>query len=92
MKYLKAIPAAADSILLQLLLPAGLWATAGGGLALGAMLKSALAYTPAIWLMAGITVLLVEVLPKWTFLIWAVFGYSFLILYNPQQYVCRPAN
>ena len=66
---------------LQFLLAAGLWATAEGELLLGEMLKPAFVYLPAIWLMAGLAVLLVGVQPKLTALIWAVFGYSFLVMY-----------
>ncbi len=75
------VVAVAESIALQFLLAAGLWATAEGELLLGELLKPAFVYLPAIWLMAGIAVLLVGILPKLTALIWAVFAYSFLILY-----------
>ena len=70
-----------ESIVLQFLLAAGLWSTAKGELILGELLKAAFVYLPAIWLMAGIAVLLVGVLPRLTALIWAIFGYSFLVLY-----------
>lgn len=73
--------AAAVAVVLQFLLAAGLWATAGGELALGALLKAAYAYLPAIWLMAGIAVFLVGALPRLASLTWAVFAYSFFILY-----------
>lgn len=75
------VVAVAESVALQFLLAAGLWATAEGELLLGEMIKPAFVYLPAIWLMLGIAVLLVGALPKLTALIWAIFGYSFLILY-----------
>lgn len=73
--------AAALGIALQFLLAAGLWATAGGELALGTLLKAGFAYLPAIWLMAAIAVFLVGALPRLVSLIWAIFAYSFFILY-----------
>ncbi|MEL7604142.1 MAG: ABC transporter permease, partial [Bacillota bacterium] len=70
-----------ESAAMELLLAAGLSATAGGALAFGEMLKAGLCYLPAIWAMVGLAVLLVGILPRLTALVWAVFGYTFLVMY-----------
>lgn len=70
-----------ESVVMEVLLAAGLSATAGGALAFAEMLKAGFCYLPAIWVMAGIAVLLVGFLPKLTALVWAVFGYTFLVMY-----------
>lgn len=52
-----------------------------GGEGLTALMEAALSYLPALWLMLGLCVLLIGLLPKLTSLVWAVFAYSFAMLY-----------
>jgi len=49
-------------------------------LPLSFLLKSALVYVPAMWIMGGLTVLLVGRFPRRAGLIWAYFGFSFVIM------------
>ena len=44
------------------------------------LIESALVYVPAMWIMGGIAVLLVGLLPKRTGLIWAYYGFTFFIM------------
>lgn len=70
-----------ESIIMEFLLSIGLWAASGGELSLGPLLKTGFSYLPAIWVMAGLAVLLVGSLPKLTAVVWAVFGYTFIVMY-----------
>jgi ABC-2 type transport system permease protein len=70
-----------ESICIELLLIAGLCATSGGELTFGSLLGVGLSYLPAIWAMTGIAVLLVGFLPKLTAINWAMFGYTFFVMY-----------
>lgn len=70
-----------ESIVMELLLTLGLYAASGGELALGSVLKAGLSYLPAIWTMAGLAILLVGILPNLTALVWAMFGYTFIVMY-----------
>lgn len=45
------------------------------------LLKAAMVYLPALWVMMGISVLLVGILPKLTVLNWVVYAYSFAAVY-----------
>jgi len=54
---------------------------AAGDMQLGALLNAALTYLPALWLMLGLNVLLVGLVPKLAGLIWAVFAYAFAVFY-----------
>lgn len=45
------------------------------------LVKAAMVYLPALWVMMGISVLLVGLLPKLTVLIWVVYAYSFGAVY-----------
>lgn len=69
------------SVLAEFLLAIGLFLTAGGALPLDMLLKAGISYLPAIWVMGGLAVLLVGWLPKLTVLVWAVFGYTFFVMY-----------
>ncbi|MDR1330149.1 MAG: hypothetical protein LBK23_11175 [Oscillospiraceae bacterium] len=73
--------AIAESAVMEFLLAAGLGAAASGELPIGELMKAGLAYLPAIWAMAGIAALLVGFVPKLTALVWAVFGYTFVVLF-----------
>ena len=74
-----------SSIIFQLLTALGLWVSATavliypGEFPLGTVILANLAYLPAIWVMIGLTVLLVGILPKLTGLIWAIYGTVFMI-------------
>jgi len=50
-----------------------------GDISLGFVLRSAMVYVPALWVMVGITVLLVGLWPKATGFIWAYFGLTFFL-------------
>lgn len=86
-KYLGsfAIIAFAASIVLQTLTAVGLWASAISVLPdpaefpLGSVLLGNLLYLPAQWVMLGITILLIGVLPKATSFIWGAYGFVFLM-------------
>ena len=45
------------------------------------LFEAAMVYTPAIWVMVGLTALLIGLLPKVTGVIWAYFGYTFLVVF-----------
>jgi ABC-2 type transport system permease protein len=45
------------------------------------LLKAAMVYLPALWVMMGISVLLIGILPKLTVLNWAFYAYSFGAVY-----------
>lgn len=78
-----AILAFASSVLVQCVTAIGIYVSAAsvlsdpGDLTLGYLLKANLAYLPALWVMIGITVLLIGILPKATALIWGYFGFTF---------------
>ena len=73
----------AESIVFTFLSAFGLYATSKGTgiLPFETIMGAAFVYVPAILTLAGITALLVGLLPKLTTLVWALFGYSFLMLY-----------
>ncbi len=75
------IVAIIESVAIEFLLSVGLVGASGGELALGSVLKVGLCYLPAIWAIAGLAILLVGFLPKMTALVWAVFGYTFIVMY-----------
>ena len=52
-----------------------------GDLTLGYLLKANLVYLPAIWVMIGVAVLLIGVLPKATPVIWGYFGFTFFAVF-----------
>jgi len=70
-----------ESVVLEFLLAAGLCVASSGELSFGLLLKTGFTYLPAIWVMSGLVVLLVGFIPKLTAVIWAVFGYTFLVMY-----------
>ncbi|MGF7143909.1 ABC-2 type transport system permease protein [Anaerotaenia torta] len=71
----------AESIVLELLMTLGLSISSGGELTVGSLLKTGFNYLPAIWTMMGIAALLAGFMPKLTSLVWAVFGYTFIVMY-----------
>jgi ABC-2 type transport system permease protein len=70
-----------ESFIMQLLFSAGLALASGGALNLAEIIKADLSYLPAIWVLMGLAVLLVGILPKLTPLVWLALGYSFIIMY-----------
>lgn len=73
--------AVVESAVMEGLLSAGLWAASSGALHFGSLLKAGLCYLPAIWTMVGLAVLLVGFLPGLSALVWAMFGYTFIVMY-----------
>jgi len=79
------IIAAVSAVLLQFFVGLGLYLAAAtalanpGDLSLGFVLRSAMVYVPALWIMIGIAVFLLGVAPKATGFVWAYFGYSFFM-------------
>jgi len=72
--------------LMQFLLAAGLYVTgsamlAEGALSLGFLLQAAMVYTPSLWVMVGVGILLVGLLPRMVGMIWAYYGYCFFVLF-----------
>lgn len=86
-KYLGsfAIIAFASSVVLQSLTAIGLWMSAISVLPdpsefpLVSVLRGNLVYLPAQWVMLGLTILLIGVLPKFTSFIWGAYGFVFLM-------------
>lgn len=66
----------AESFAVQLCCALGVFAPSGGLVKIEEMISAAMAYIPALLLMLGLTVFLVGLLPKFTALIWAVYGYA----------------
>ncbi len=75
------IIAVLESIVMEILLAMGLGIASFGELDIPMLLKAGICYLPALWFMAGVAILLVGVLPKLTSLIWALFGYAFIVMY-----------
>lgn len=77
--------ALASSILMPLLVALGFWGACASVMdappTLWYFVKTALTYLPAIWFMLGVAMLLMAFLPKFTALVWAYIGYSFLAIY-----------
>jgi ABC-2 type transport system permease protein len=63
----------------------GLWmaglAVMEEGIAFGTLYGAAMVYLPAMWIMIGIAVLLIGMLPKLTSLVWIYLLYSFIVVY-----------
>jgi len=45
------------------------------------LIEAAMVYTPAIWVVTGLAVLLIGLLPKAVGFIWGYFGYTFLVVF-----------
>ncbi|MDR1669940.1 MAG: hypothetical protein LBR76_08285 [Oscillospiraceae bacterium] len=75
--------AALEAVVFTLLGAAGLYAAGAstGLVSLPALLSAAVVYIPALLVMVGLAAFLVGCAPKLTALIWAVFGYAFLMFY-----------
>jgi len=75
----------ASSFVMQLLTALGFWSASSmvmdDPIPLGTFFEAAFAYLPAIWVMLGITLLLIAYLPGKTSLAWLYLGYSFFAVY-----------
>lgn len=86
-KYLAsfAVISFASSIVLQLLTGVGLWASASAVLPnpedfpIRYVVVGNLAYLPALWVMIGLCIFLIGVLPKAASLIWGMYGLVFFL-------------
>lgn len=67
----------------------GLWVAADSvmddPISLLTFLKAGLIYLPALWIMTGIGVLTIGVIPKLTGITWLLLGYSFFVVYLGQM-------
>jgi len=72
-----------QSVLFMLLTALGFYAAGAstGLLDLMVLLKAALVYLPALWVMLGLTVALVGILPRLSAAVWVVIAYSFVTVY-----------
>ena len=72
-------------ILTQILIGIGLYVSASQviekTIGLGSVLASVLAYVPAIWVVIGLTTLLVGVFPKWAGFVWVYMFFAMLVIY-----------
>ena len=63
----------------------GLWSAGSvvmeDGIAFGRIYGAAMVYLPALWMMTGLAVLLVGIVPRLTGLTWLYLGYSFIVVY-----------
>jgi len=85
-KYLVGFVAIAmvSAVLLQGAIALGLYGVASttlpsGAMSLGFVMQSAMVYVPALWIMVGITVLLLGLWPRATGFVWGYLGYSFFM-------------
>lgn len=73
------------AIVMQLLIGLGLYASASQvmekSIDLGTILMASLVYIPAIWVVLGLTTLLVGAFPKGAILVWSYVFFTFLVLY-----------
>jgi ABC-2 type transport system permease protein len=73
------------SILMLLSSIAGLWCSTAMALEepilFGTLLKAGMVYLPAIWILIGVSVFIIGVFPKVSFIAWAYLGFSFLVIY-----------
>jgi len=77
-----------QSVLFMVLTTLGFYAAGAstGLLDLAVLFKAALVYLPGIWLMLGLSVTLVGLLPRFTAAIWVVFAYSFMVIYFGRMF------
>jgi len=81
--------AALKSIALMFFGAIGLYLAAysSGLVAFGVLMKAAFVYLPALFVMFSFAVFLVGLLPKFKYLVWVLFGYSFIIFYFGKMFV-----
>lgn len=77
--------ALAISFLMQLLAALGLWSAGAAVMddpvSFGVIFNAAMAYLPALWVMIGVAVLMIGLVPQGVGLTWLYLGYSFLVVY-----------
>ena len=70
---------------MQILIGIGLYVSASQviekTIGLGSVLASVLAYVPAIWVVIGLTTLLVGVFPKWAGFVWIYMLFAMIVIY-----------
>ncbi|MDR2736059.1 MAG: ABC transporter permease [Gracilibacteraceae bacterium] len=89
MKYMSGyvVLALAASVLAQLATALGIYLSAlavlpdPGDLSLGYLLKANMVFLPALWVMMGVTVFLIGILPKATPVIWGYYGFTFFAVF-----------
>lgn len=63
----------------------GLWAASSfvmaEPIAFASLLKAMMVYLPAVWVMLGLAVLFIGILPEWTGFTWIYLGFSFFAVY-----------
>lgn len=73
------------SVLMLVFAVCGLWLAGNAameeGIAFSLLFQAAIVYLPAIWLMLGLTVLLIGFVPQFTHVIWFYLLYSFVVIY-----------
>ncbi|MED4164715.1 ABC transporter permease [Halalkalibacterium halodurans] len=71
--------------LMLLLALTGLWLAASSvmeePISLGTLYQAGLAYLPAMWMMIGLAMLLIGLIPQMTGITWLYLGYSFFVVY-----------
>ena len=72
-----------EAIVFTLLSAIGLYSTSQGTslLSLRTIVESSFIFVPAILALAGLTALFIGIAPRCSVLVWALFGYSFFVLY-----------
>ena len=80
-----ALITAVTAVLMQVAMPLGLYLVGAailpaGELPLAFVMEASLVFVPALWVMIGLTLFFIGLLPKYTLVMWGYYGYSFLIL------------
>ena len=82
-----AVIAFVSAVLIQFLLALGMFSVAVSvlpdvsELSLGFLLRANMVFVPALWVMVGVAIFLIGLLPKATGAIWGYFAYSFVIIF-----------
>lgn len=76
---------AVTSVIMLFVSVFGLWSASAAvmdnPIGFGSMLKSMMVYLPALWVMIGLTVLVIGICPKASSFIWVYIGFSFFAVY-----------
>ncbi len=71
----------AESIVFILMMILGLYSASGNAIILSEAMSAGFNYLPAVWVMIGLAVLIVGIIPKLNIIVWLMFGYTFFIMY-----------
>lgn len=75
--------------IIQLMSVLGLWSAAVNvmdeAISLDILLKAAMVHLPAMWIMLGLAVFLIGIIPRLTGLVWLYLGYSFFVVYMGEM-------